>query len=135
MEGEARTVGEIEEASHNDDVETSTDPDESSALLPRKRSSVGAKVPEVEIHLYRRGTGPIDVFKSALGGWEQDQIEIGPILDKYSFKSLFAFNPDSGRGVPIRFHPRNGRSLLPYADGSVLFIDGEPKVRLYLDID
>lgn len=130
MEVEAPTAGEIEEATHNDDVVTTTDPDESLPLLPTKRS-VRTKVPEVEVHLYRQGTGPIDVFKSALGGWEQDQIEIGGILDKYGFKSVFAFNPESGRGVPIRFHPRNGRSLLPYADGSVIFIDGEPKVRLH----
>ncbi|KAF7141482.1 hypothetical protein RHSIM_Rhsim06G0093300 [Rhododendron simsii] len=129
MEVEARTAGEIEEATHNDDVETTTDPDESLPLLPTKRS-LRTMVPEVEVHLYRRGTGPIDVFKSALGGWEQDQIEIGGILDKYGFKSVFAFNPESGRGFPIRFHPRNGRSLLPYADGSVIVIDGEPKVRL-----
>ncbi|XP_058218442.1 uncharacterized protein LOC131329361 isoform X2 [Rhododendron vialii] len=129
MEVEAPTAGEIEEATHNDDVEITTDPDESLPLLPTKRS-VRTKVPEVEVHLYRRGTGPIDVFKSALGGWEQDQIEIGGILDKYGFKSVFAFNPESGRGVPIRFHPKNGRSLLPYADGSVIFIDGEPKDSL-----
>ncbi|RWR95595.1 hypothetical protein CKAN_02494700 [Cinnamomum micranthum f. kanehirae] len=51
-------------------------------------------------------------------------------MDKYGFKSIFAFNPSSGRGAPIRFHPRNGRSLLPYKDGSVIFIDGEPKDSL-----
>ncbi|KAL6984240.1 hypothetical protein U1Q18_017619 [Sarracenia purpurea var. burkii] len=90
----------------------------------------GTKVPEIEIHLYRRGSGPIGIFKSALGGWGQDQIEIRDILEKYGLKSVFAFNPQSGRGVPIRFNARNGRSILPYTDGSVIYIDGEPKDSL-----
>lgn len=92
--------------------------------------TVRTEVPQVEIHLYRRGKGPIDVFKLDLGGWEQDQLDIRNILDKYGFKSVFAFSPGSGRGVPIRFHPRNGRSLLPYKNGSLIYIDGEPKVKL-----
>ncbi|XP_077242688.1 uncharacterized protein LOC143883221 [Tasmannia lanceolata] len=92
--------------------------------------SVKTQVPEVEIHLFRRGKGPIEVFKSSLGGWDRDQLEIMEILDKYNLKSLFAFNPASGRGVPIRFNPRNGKSLRPYADGSVIFIDGKPKDSL-----
>ncbi|WCJ44014.1 hypothetical protein M5689_024711 [Euphorbia peplus] len=91
--------------------------------------TVKTKVPEVEIRLYRRGKGPIDVFKSSLGGWEQDQLEVGDILDKYAFKSIFAFNPTVGRGAPIRFS-RNGRSLLSYRDGSVIHVDGEPKDSL-----
>ncbi|KAF2297498.1 hypothetical protein GH714_024408 [Hevea brasiliensis] len=85
------------------------------------------KVPEVEIHLYRQGKGPIDVFKSSLGGWDQDLLEVRDILDKYGFKSVYAFNPDSGRAAPIRFNGRNGRSILGYRDGSVICIDGEPK--------
>ncbi|XP_008456707.2 uncharacterized protein LOC103496571 [Cucumis melo] len=92
--------------------------------------TVKTKVPEVEIHLYRQGKGPIDVFKSSLGGWDQDQLEVRDILDKYGFKSVFAFKPDSGRGVPIRFNPRNGRSILTYRDGAEIFIDGEPKDSL-----
>ncbi|KAL5975478.1 hypothetical protein ACLOJK_019800 [Asimina triloba] len=90
--------------------------------------SVKTKVPEIEVHLYRRSKGPIDVFKSNLGGWDQDQLEVQDILEKYGFKSVYAFNPEKGRGVPIRFHPRNGRSLLPYKDGSVIYVDGEPKL-------
>lgn len=92
------------------------------------RKTVKTKVPEIEIHLYRQGKGPIDVFKSCLGGWDQDQLEVREILEKYGFKSVYAFSPGSGRGAPIRFHPRNGRSLLPYKDGAVIYIDGEPKV-------
>lgn len=95
---------------------------------PQTQRSVKTKVPEVEVRLYRQGKGPIAIFKSNLGGWDQDQLEVGDILRKYGFKSVYAFNPDSGRGVSIRIHPRNGRSLLSYHDGSVVFIDGEPKV-------
>ncbi|KAJ9166872.1 hypothetical protein P3X46_021566 [Hevea brasiliensis] len=95
-----------------------------------KPKMVRTKVPEVEIHLYRQGKGPIDVFKSSLGGWDQDLLEVRDILDKYGFKSVYAFNPDSGRAAPIRFNGRNGRSILGYRDGSVICIDGEPKDSL-----
>ncbi|CAL1400454.1 unnamed protein product [Linum trigynum] len=90
--------------------------------------SAGAPVPEVEIHLYRKGKGPIEVFKMKLGGWEQDQLEIRDILDKYGFKCVYAFNHGSmTRGTPIRFNRKNGRSMLGYKDGAVIYIDGEPQ--------
>lgn len=108
----------------------SIEPCEECSPNPNPRS-VETKVPEVEVHLFRQGRGPIDVFRSKLGGWDQDRLEVQDILDKYGFKSLFAFNPSSGRGVLIRFSPRNGRSLLSYSDGSVAFIDGEPKVFFF----
>ncbi|XP_010243315.1 PREDICTED: uncharacterized protein LOC104587409 [Nelumbo nucifera] len=93
-----------------------------------KLKSVKTKVPEVEVHLYQRGKGPIEIFKSSLGGWDQDRLEVHSILEKYGFKSIYAFNPSSRRrSVPIRFNSKNGRSLLSYEDGSVVFIDGEPK--------
>ncbi|KAL7262745.1 hypothetical protein ACSBR1_000999 [Camellia fascicularis] len=137
MEKENYAAAKIEEATTDDGGDAPTtaaaaaDSDESSPLLPNppRTRTVRTKVPEVEVHLYRRGKGPIDVFKSGLGGWDQNQLEIGDILDKYGFKSVFAFNPQTGRGAPIRFNPRNGRSVLPYNDGSVIFIDGEPKGR------
>ncbi|KMT19393.1 hypothetical protein BVRB_1g012430 [Beta vulgaris subsp. vulgaris] len=92
------------------------------------RRSVRTKVAEVELHVYREGKGPIDVRQSALGGWDQDQLEVKDILEQYGFKSIYAFNPNhGGRTVPIRFHPKNGRSMLPYKDGSVIYIDGQPK--------
>ncbi|KAG6602211.1 hypothetical protein SDJN02_06943 [Cucurbita argyrosperma subsp. argyrosperma] len=119
-------IREIEETSSNSELESllqSQNPSSNS-------KTVKTKVPEVEIHLYRQGKGPIDVFKSSLGGWEQDQLEVREILDKYGFKSVFAFKPDSGRGVPIRFNPRNGRSILTYRDGAEIYIDGEPKDSL-----
>ncbi|KAL9666113.1 hypothetical protein QQ045_000436 [Rhodiola kirilowii] len=96
-------------------------------LIQRK---VTTKVPQAEIHLYRQGKGPIDVFKADLAGWDQDQLEVREILDKYGFKSVFAFSPANGRGVPIRFNRKNGRSMLTYKDGATVFIDGEPKDSL-----
>ncbi|XVE60866.1 hypothetical protein DITRI_Ditri05aG0161200 [Diplodiscus trichospermus] len=120
-----KETGEIKESSLDPTDEAKSDPD----THPNSKS-VKSKVPEVEIRLYRRGKGPIDVFKSSLGGWDQDQLEVREILEKYGFKSIYAFNTQSGRGVPIRFHPRNGRSILGYRDGSVVHIDGEPKDSL-----
>ncbi|XP_074280338.1 uncharacterized protein LOC141605461 [Silene latifolia] len=93
--------------------------------------SVRTKVPEVEVKVYRQGKGPIAEFKSSLGGWDQDQLEVRDIMEQYGFKTLYAFNSStSTRAVPIRFHPRNGRSLLPYRDGSLICVDGEPKDSL-----
>lgn len=118
-----KEIGEIQEST--------LDPTDGSVDDPTPNhtaTTATVKVPEVEIRLYRGGKGPIAVFKSNLGGWEQDQLEVRDILEKYGFKSIYAFNPGSGRGVPIRFHHRNGRSMLGYKDGAVVYIDGEPKV-------
>lgn len=116
-------VGEIEEVDASPVEEEGTS---------EREKRVRTKVPEAEIHLYRQGKGPVAVFKSALGGWEQDQLEIREdILEKYGMKSVFAFNPTAGgRGVPVRFNPRNGRSILTYRDGAVVYLDGEPKDSL-----
>lgn len=116
-EEKAPLIGEIEEIDADSDA--------------AQQRHVRTKVPEVEIRLYRQGKGPIEVFKSTLGGWDQDQLEVRDILDKYGFKSIYAFNPQTGRGVPIRFNPRNGRSMLSYRDGGAVHIDGEPKVCMY----
>ncbi|CAH8359351.1 unnamed protein product [Eruca vesicaria subsp. sativa] len=93
--------------------------------------SATTKVPEVEIHLFLTGRGldPIHVFKWNLGGEEQNQLEVGPILVKYGLKTIFAFTVDYGRGVcvPIKFNPRNGRSLLTYRDGTLVHIIAEPE--------
>ncbi|XP_044510219.1 uncharacterized protein LOC123228824 [Mangifera indica] len=119
IEEQKRMIQEIEE-------ETNPTENGSTPSANPKTKTVKTKVPEVEIHLYRQGKGPMDVFKSRLAGWDQDQLEVREILHKYGFKSIFAFSPESGRGVPIRFNPRNGRSMLVYKDGSVIHIDGEP---------
>lgn len=90
--------------------------------------AAAASAPEVEVKLFRRGR-PVAVFRSPLGGWTQDQLEVGDILEQHGLKSVFAFDPEARkRGVAIRFNPRNGRSLLTYAPGSTIFLDGEPKV-------
>ncbi|KAL1535151.1 hypothetical protein AAHA92_31238 [Salvia divinorum] len=96
----------------------------------KSNRSVTTSVPEAEVHIYSCGKGPIEIIKMSLGGWDQDQLEVREILDKYGFKSIYAFTPGSGRGVPIRFNPRNGRSMLTYRDGARVYIDGEPKDSL-----
>ncbi|XP_022773453.1 uncharacterized protein LOC111315746 [Durio zibethinus] len=120
---------ETENAKETGEIEASNEAKSDPGSPPNPRT-VKTKVPEVEIRLYRRGKGPIDVFRSSLGGWDQDQLEVRDILEKYGFKSIYAYNTESGRGVPIRFHPRNGRSIIGYKDGSVVYIDGEPKDSL-----
>ncbi|XP_027367324.1 uncharacterized protein LOC113873418 [Abrus precatorius] len=103
--------------------------EEKAALLSENEEEDG-EVKEVEIHLFRRGHGPIAVFKSKLGGSQHNQLEVRHILHNHSLKSMFAFNPQSGRAVPIRFNPKTGRSILTYRNGAVIFVDGEPKDSL-----
>ena len=69
-----KETGEIEKSTQDPTDEAKYDPD--SHPNPR---NVKTKVPEVEIRLYRRGKGLIDVFKSSLGGWDQDQLEVREI--------------------------------------------------------
>ncbi|KAG8055642.1 hypothetical protein GUJ93_ZPchr0001g31901 [Zizania palustris] len=103
--------------------------EESPASSPKgKPRSEAEAAPEVNVQLFRRGRGPVAVFLSRLGGYSQDQLEVGGILEQHGLKSVFVFDPASRtRGVAIRFHPRNGRSLLTYVSGSTVFLDGEPK--------
>lgn len=120
-------VGEIQEEEEATPLlQKSAEPDP----ILKKARSVRTKVPEAEVHVYKQGKGPIDVIKTDLGGWDQDQLDVREILDRYGFKSVYAFTPGSGRGVPIRFNPRNGRSLLTYRDGAVIYVDGELKVKI-----
>ncbi|CAJ2629786.1 unnamed protein product [Trifolium pratense] len=93
-------------------------------------SSEEESAKKVEIHLFRQGEGPIAVFQSNLSGFEQNQLNVRQILHKHSLKSIFAFNPRSGRAAPIRFNPKTGNSVLPYRNGAVLYIDSEPKESL-----
>ncbi|XP_020591505.1 uncharacterized protein LOC110032273 [Phalaenopsis equestris] len=115
---------EIEELKPAGDSATIPDPNPNPEL---RRRMVRTKVPEVDIQLFNRGKGPIATFRSSLGGWDQDHLEVQDILDKYGFKTLYSFNPSTGLGVPIRFNPKNGRSILSYTDGSLVLLDGEPK--------
>ena len=118
----------------NEEIEEERKPITNESPANQTLETVKTKVPEVEIHLHRQGKGPIAVFKSSLVGWEQDQLDVREILDKYGFKSVYAFSTSAGRGVPIRFNPRNGRSMLGYKDGSVVYMDGEPQVILFKNI-
>jgi len=83
-------------------------------------------IPEVDLHLYVRGEGPIHVLKSPLGGWDQDRLDLQQIMDDYGLKALYAYNTRSGRGLRLRLNPRNGLSMVPYT-GNLVCIDGEPK--------
>ncbi|KAK7279771.1 hypothetical protein RJT34_24828 [Clitoria ternatea] len=101
--------------------------DDDDEKVVEEEDSAKKKVNEVEIHLFRDGEGPTAIFKSKLGGSEHNQLEVREILQNHSLKSIFAFKPQSGRGVPIRFNPKNGRSFLTYRNDAVIFLDGEPK--------
>lgn len=83
-------------------------------------------IPEVEVSLYVRGEGPIHVFKTPLGGWDQDRLDLQQIMDDYGLKDLYAYSARSGRGLRLRLNPRNGLSMLPYT-GNLVCLDGEPK--------
>ncbi|CAA0813507.1 Unknown protein [Striga hermonthica] len=98
---------------------------ESDPIHLRTRT-VTTKVPEGKVHVYKQGKGPIKVIKTVLAGWDQDQLQVREILEKYKFKSIYAFAPKLGRGVPIWFNPRNGQSLLTYRDGVVIMLMGSP---------
>ncbi|TVU35313.1 hypothetical protein EJB05_17198 [Eragrostis curvula] len=118
-------------AGASDDAIQEESPAPTAARDGKPGSGEAAAAPEVEVQLFRRGRGPVAVFQSKLGGWTQDQVEVGDILEQYGLKSVFAFDPATRtRGVAIRFNPRNGRSLLTYAPGSTIFLDGEPKDSL-----
>ncbi|PQQ19955.1 hypothetical protein Pyn_05554 [Prunus yedoensis var. nudiflora] len=59
-------VGEIEESDPKSD--------RSSRNPNTNPKTARTKVPEVEVYLYRRGKGPIDTFRTSLGGWDQNQL-------------------------------------------------------------
>eukprot|EP00252_Welwitschia_mirabilis_P010723 TRINITY_DN24161_c0_g1_i1.p1 TRINITY_DN24161_c0_g1~~TRINITY_DN24161_c0_g1_i1.p1 ORF type:complete len:177 (-),score=21.71 TRINITY_DN24161_c0_g1_i1:318-848(-) len=106
--------------------------EEEAKLLDEKKKNSKAK-PEIEVELYVKGKGPIHVFRTPLVGWDQDRIDLLHIMEEHGFKALYAFNPNSGRGLRLRFNPRNGLSLLPYHARAVR-IDGEPKDSLLMPI-
>ncbi|KAI4991355.1 hypothetical protein ZWY2020_039726 [Hordeum vulgare] len=57
----------------------------------------------------------------------------GDITEKHGLKSVFALTASSC-SVAIHSTPRNGRSLLPYAADSTIFLDGEPKSPFFAPI-
>ncbi|XP_078164492.1 uncharacterized protein LOC144559348 [Carex rostrata] len=84
----------------------------------------------VEVHLYRRGRGPIAIFQSTLVGPGLDRLDVRSIMSQHGLRSLFAFKPPSKRGFRIRFDLVNGQSVHRYKPESILFFDSEPKGSL-----
>ncbi|KAF3326920.1 hypothetical protein FCM35_KLT08550 [Carex littledalei] len=84
----------------------------------------------VEVHLYRRGRGPIAIFQSSLVGPGLNRLDVRSIMSQHGLRSLFAFKPPSERGFRIRFDLVKGQSVLHYKPGSVVFFDSEPKGSL-----
>jgi hypothetical protein len=86
--------------------------------------------PFVEVRLYRRGAGPVAIFRSDLAGPRRDRLDVRRIQASHGLRALYAFKPDgSRRGLRIRCDPAAGHSALPFRDGAAIALDGEPKVR------
>jgi hypothetical protein len=89
------------------------------------------RVPSVEVHLYRRGAGPVAIFRSDLAGPRRDRLDVRRIQASHGLRALFAFRPEGsrrGRGLRIRCDPAAGYSALPFRDGAAIALDGEPGV-------
>lgn len=85
--------------------------------------------PFVEVRLYRRGVGPVAIFRSDLSGPRRDRLDVRRIQANHGLRALYAFKPEgSRRGLRIRFDPAAGYSALPFRDGAAIALDGEPKV-------
>uniref|UniRef100_A0A0D9UXM6 Uncharacterized protein n=1 Tax=Leersia perrieri TaxID=77586 RepID=A0A0D9UXM6_9ORYZ len=101
---------------------------EPAAAAARSRGS--SPSPSVEVRLYRRGAGPVAVFRSSLVGPRRDRLQVRAIHAQHALRALFAFNPNSSlRGLRIRPDPSaaGGYSALPFRDGAAISLDGEPK--------
>ena len=89
------------------------------------------RVPFVEVRLYRRGAGPVAIFRSDLSGPGRDRLDVRRIQASQGLRALFAFRPEGprrGRGLRIRCDPAAGYSALPFRDGAAIALDGEPSV-------
>ncbi|EAZ10825.1 hypothetical protein OsJ_00662 [Oryza sativa Japonica Group] len=112
-----------------DDVVAS--PEESLTALLLEPAASPRDDPSVEVRLYRRGAGPVAVFRSALVGPRRDRLQVRAIQAEHGLRALFAFKPESSlRGIRIRPGPAAaaGCSAVPFRDGAVIALDGEPKV-------
>ncbi|EAY72815.1 hypothetical protein OsI_00682 [Oryza sativa Indica Group] len=111
-----------------DDVAASPDESLTAPLLEPAASPRDG--PSVEVRLYRRGAGPVAVFRSALVGPRRDRLQVRAIQAEHGLRALFAFKPESSlRGLRIRSGPAAaaGCSAVPFRDGAVIALDGEPK--------
>ncbi|KAK3164090.1 hypothetical protein QOZ80_1AG0012540 [Eleusine coracana subsp. coracana] len=101
---------------------------EDSLATPLLRPTAVARDPFVEVRLYRQGAGPVALFRSCLAGPRRDRLDVRRIQGEHGLRALFAFKPgDSRRGLRIRADPAAGYSALPFRDGAVIVLDGEPK--------
>ncbi|KAF8663202.1 hypothetical protein HU200_055804 [Digitaria exilis] len=88
----------------------------------------GDRDPFVEVRLYRRGAGPVAIFRSDLSGPRRDRLDVRRIQANHGLRALYAFKPEgSRRGLRIRCDPTTGYSALPFRDGAAIALDGEPK--------
>lgn len=102
---------------------------EDSLATPLLRPTAASRDPFVEVRLYRRGAGPVALFRSRLTGPRRDRLDVRRIQAEHGLRALFAFKPgESRRGLRIRVDPAAGYSALPFRDGAVIVLDGEPKV-------
>ena len=96
---------------------------------PLLERSAGRRDPFVEVRLYRRGAGPVAIFRSDLSGPRRDRLDVRRIQANHGLRALYAFKPEgSRRGLRIRCDPAAGYSALPFRDGAAIALDGEPKV-------
>ncbi|NP_001144412.1 uncharacterized protein LOC100277349 [Zea mays] len=105
--------------------------EQESLAAPPLESTATARqrVPSVEVHLYRRGAGPVAIFRSDLAGPRRDRLDVRRIQASHGLRALFAFRPEGsrrGRGLRIRCDPAAGYSALPFRDGAAIALDGEP---------
>lgn len=110
-------------------------PEQESLAAPLLEPTATARqrVPFVEVRLYRRGAGPVAIFRSDLSGPRRDRLDVRRIQASHGLRALFAFRPEEGsrgrgRGLRIRCDPAAGYSALPFRDGAAIALDGEPRV-------
>ncbi|XP_062208359.1 uncharacterized protein LOC133909825 [Phragmites australis] len=102
--------------------------EEESLTAPLLEPVASPRDPSVEVRLYRRGAGPVAVFRSGLAGPRRDRLDVRRIQAEHELRALFAFKAEgSRRGLRIRPDPAAGYSALPFRDGAVIALDGEPK--------
>ena len=100
-----------------------------SLAAPLLERSAGRRDQFVEVRLYRRGAGPVAIFRSDLSGPRRDRLDVRRIQANHGLRALYAFKPEgSRRGLRIRCDPAAGYSALPFRDGAAIALDGEPKV-------
>ncbi|XP_066305623.1 uncharacterized protein [Miscanthus floridulus] len=100
------------------------------APLLEPTATARQRVPFVEVRLYRRGDGPVAIFRSDLSGPGRDRLDVRRIQANHGIRALFAFRPEGprrGRGLRIRCDPAAGYSALPFRDGTAIALDGESR--------